>query len=461
MTKSNERHVYFNKPARVLALARQPGRWIDKSHAGFGMRVSPKGKAVWFVRFRDAEGKEVSETLGSVDATGDGLSGISYEVALEKSRRVRSEAMKTEQERELQRGLAEYSTLAGVFEKYLADRRKKDGEPLAPTTKADYRKLFKQYLQPVKNWNLPEIRAFQWKDFLIDIQKRSPAKAVYCKNVISGIYTYLMANDLVDSNPMAKVTQQRIIARPVPRKGRVDTVDLPAYFKAIGSKLSRQDSKDALLILTLTGTRLRAGLGMRWDQLHLDDGYYEVLPQQEGWKGFVGVLPLSDAVCELLCARRKRRAAGDTGYIFPKRHGSGNPPHQTKVSDALLAIASELPYRPRPHDLRRTFASVSAMALRNDFQKVGALLTHKWAANREGTVVTQTAITRQYIQTDLNSLRAAANLAANFMLELAEQRAMSAESREILGREGLDPMKFALIELPEEGEERALAEMAV
>ena len=50
--------------ATVASLCFQPGEHINPEIPGFGLRVSPKLKAVYFYRFRDKTGHLLTDTIG-------------------------------------------------------------------------------------------------------------------------------------------------------------------------------------------------------------------------------------------------------------------------------------------------------------------------------------------------------------------------------------------------------------
>ena len=297
----------------------------------------------------------------------------------------------------------------------------------------------------------------QWMQLLLKIKGKSLAKARNCQSIISGIYGMGVALKVLDSNPMNNARYLRVLPKPPEKKRHVDTVNLPHLYNAIDTGLSRQSSKDAVTLVMMTGTRLLAGLGLRWDQIDFERGFYFVEPKQPGWKGFTGILPLSDFVLELLKARFARRGPNDGGYVFPAHHGKSYP-HQSRMHNAMKAVSDEFNFRACPQDLRRTFATVANLCFDYNTRKVGALLTHRWAVSAEGMVVTQDAITRRYIGDKLSHLRALANTATNFMLELARRRPLSERTRCILTQ--YDPENLVLIDLPASAEEQALQSLS-
>ncbi|MCS6479761.1 tyrosine-type recombinase/integrase [Burkholderia thailandensis] len=468
--KAQPHKVNFATSAALVAAFKKPGRKTDANPTSLQLRVSEKKRAVWYYRFRGPDGQLNEGTLKflAVPHGGDGKVTLDYEQAKQMVARLKLESRKTEVEKHADSNRAHFHTLADGFEYYKEHRITKGDGPLKESTKRNYDKVFNMYLRkpildekrfskPPSEWVLANTEVMQWTELLTAIRRRSLAKARNCQAIISGIYGMGCALRVLDTNPIVNVRYLRTLPALPKKTGHVDTVNLPEFFAAIESNLTRQDSKDAVLLVTMTGTRLLGGLGMRWDQIDFEQGYYYVLPDQEGWKGFSGVLPLSDFVLELL-KRRRGNTLGKGEYVFPAHHGEAYP-HRSRMADAMKAVSAEFNFKATAQDLRRTFATVSALCLDDNMRKVGALLTHKWAVSAEGMAVTRDAITRRYVQSTLRQLRAAANLAASFMLELAGKLPMSDRTRAILKEN--DPENLRLLDLSVGNEERELERLAL
>ena len=93
----------------VAALCFKPGEHINPEVPGFGLRVSPKRKAVYFYRFRDKDGKLVTATIG--EAAEKHVGGYALEDALQRFYREKALARGEESDGML--------TLRSAFEKYL------------------------------------------------------------------------------------------------------------------------------------------------------------------------------------------------------------------------------------------------------------------------------------------------------------------------------------------------------
>ena len=324
----------------------------------------------------------------------------------------------------LSRDVAQPLTLANTLPTFLATRRTRLGKPLSDQTKADYTKWYRIALAPAKDWPLANVSVMQWVDFLTGVKsKYGEAKALYMSNIVSAVYSFLMGLDMLDANPITKVRLSRLFIAPAPKDTYIPIPQLRPFFRSIDRALTRQDSKDAVKLLFMTGFRLSAALGLKWDSLDLDRGFYYVPAGAAGWKGFTGVMPLSDYVVNLLRRRHERRESHI--YVFPKRCGGSSAP-MTSVGDALQIVCEAASVdRVSAHDLRRTLATVAKFWFGAEIDKVAVLLGHKWAVDGRGMVVSKSAITTRYIQTELVSLRAMANEAARCLLELVGEGPMS------------------------------------
>jgi len=463
--------VNFETAAALAGAFKKPGRKTDANPTSLQLRVSPLKKAVWYYRFRDKLGvlREGTLKFEAVEANGDGRTTLDYEQAKAEVRRIKLDSTKSESERRADSDRTHFHTLEDGFQYYLRNRKTLKDKPLAHSTRVDYEKVFKSYLRknllekegfrtPPAQWVMSETEVMQWQQLLYKIQESSLAKARNCQSIISGIYGLGVALQVLQSNPIANIRYLRTLPKLPAKKRHVDTVNLRKFFLAIDTELVRQASKDAVWLVAMTGMRLQAALGLRWEQVNFDEGFYFVEPNQSGWKGFTGILPLSDFVLERLKCRKALRKKDDGGFVFPAHHGT-SAEHQTRLDDALKTVFKEFSFKATAQDLRRTYATVAALCFDDNTRKVGALLTHNWAVSVEGMVVTRDAITRLYIRDVVRRLRKSANMVADFMLELAVLRELSPRTKAILQEN--DPEHLRLIALSPDNEERDLQQLNV
>lgn len=499
--------VRFDRKGRMEYALQTPGTWFDELTPAFGLRVSPKLHRAWIYRMRDADGKPCPGTIpfnSAIDVADYKATLLEYERALAEFKRRKADAALTKDERarKIAKDAEEklrLTTLEGVFDEFLRmriTRRRKT--PLAAQTKALYRQRFDRYLLhttfdglPVGQLVLAETKAATWRDVFHAMAvhninrrlrkskgiKETPSKegqangfmlsskeelledvplidthTVQAMNIVSAIYDYLVGGEILNSNPIDRVRQHWGVRAPERKTRHIASIDLPAFWRGLHERRRIKQARDATHLMMLTGFRQSAARRMRWQQLDLDLGVYHVQPGDVGWKGFVGMIPLSDPVLELLTAIKSGvNRYFDEEWVFPASRA--NAPYLQSVRGTVDACCKYMKMRISPQDLRRGFSTAANVATHGDVTKVGALMGHAWAADREGNAITEGQITIGYIQNELLALRRAANRTASLILEMAGARPLSDDNRRLLEREGLDIHHLVLADVPDDDEE--------
>jgi integrase len=450
---------------KVYGLAKKPGLHTDPGTPGFGLRVSPQGKAVWFIRASTGSGKarkEFNKTIGELVPLGEEADGIRW-FDLEQARRaaltISSEEKLPEHDKQKLR-LKKTSTLRSVLPEFLTNRRVRGRKtPLSEASKKNYQQVFDLYMTRCADWPLAEMQGAvrQWLEEVRDIaNNKSVSKAFAMMNLISGVYDYLELHDEVDKNPMRKVRRLFEQKRPEKRDSHVESVNLPVFVQQAFT-VRNKASRTALLLDIFSGLRKSALLGLKWEWIDLNLGIITVPEQAPGWKGWYGHFQLSDESCRLLKNWREE-SADKSEWVFPARHGSQE--HMVDIRGALVHASKSIeqqvvledgtvklkPYC--QHDVRRTFGTVLNLLYPGDVQLAGALLAHKWAIPESP----ETDITLRYQSTRQQQLHAL-NQVATFVLEIAGTRPMSERTKAALDRVGIDPRSLKLETIPDELED--------
>lgn len=271
--------------------------------------------------------------------------------------------------------------------------------------------------------------------------------------LVQGVYTFLWNKGTLDiANPIKRTKHNWRVIPPARRKQRIPTLNMPAFWKALHNRRYKP-SKQALTIMTLAGLRNSAARMLRWEQLDMERGVYNVRPGDVGWKGFAGEMPLSDYLIEMLRERFKTRT--DMEWVFPRRHGTRFP-YLSRVGDSLKEccreMGAEVSYRPQ--DLRRGFSTAAKMVSpQNDLIVVGALMGHKWAVDKHENAMTEEAITISYNVEELRTLRHVTNRATELILQICGEKPMEQWVKDLLESRGYSPDEFeADKDLPEDDE---------
>lgn len=294
---------------------------------------------------------------------------------------------------------------------------------------------------------LGDVTTDEWMTLLRDVQARSATRARGTMWMLHAVYQHFIDLEVLQTNPLAKRLVKSTFAGKTTkkvRKSQVRTPDLPRFWAGVG-RLKQRTSRDAVRTVVLTGWRRSAVLRMRWDELDLEQGVYNVPAGAPGWKGFVGPMALGKYVVELLQERLAHPSAGHSQYVFPARVENGDRLWLSTIRSSVDKAAEKLRYRPTPHDLRRTFVTMAELVLGN-LTLVGNLVGHRHgSATGEGD--TGSAITAGYVVRNLERERQAATRVQTVLLEAGGELTMTIETWEMFEAAGIEPDAFVLGDL--------------
>jgi integrase len=455
----------------VEGLARTPskGHW-HPTIKGFGMRVSPKGKAVWICRFRGPDGKEVPDgTLGNVAHATDGFGNFTLQDAIKEFDKRKEEAFRVpEPPPPPAPPRPEVLTFKQAFERWLVEHRKKKGRgKILPVTAEYYTTCVNSYLAPAHDWVLIEASTKNWLQLLTTVQARSTSRAKALMYMVGNLYAHFIDLDEAVVNPIEKAIMKDTFAAEdtkVVTKTSVKVMDIPLFYAAVQGL--RRQSREAIMLLFLTGWRRSAVLRMRWEDVNLREGSYEVKRGYAGWKGLVGVIALGGYVVALLEERYAHlKAKGQLGeYVFPARYAKGTKripkvPYMASVRDALDDVVQPmLGYKVKPHDLRRTFITVGDIVTGN-LRIVGQLVGHRQLGFEDGKKSDSgTRQTTEYLTEMLAREQKAAFEIEEVLLEVGGFMSVSPETEKLLRKASIDPTNLHLVEIPDDDEEEVSEE---
>jgi integrase len=448
--------------------------------AGLGIAVSPKGKAIWFYRFRGPDHKEIDKKLANVSLVEDDAKSLTQATAMSRFRSIYAAAFSVATPGGL--------TFKQAFGRWIVEHRKTTtGEPLLEATVEYYQEGFDRYLKEAHGWVLSSKKTFDWLDLLNKVRARSKSKARGMMFMVGSVYAHFIDLEVLIANPIAKTVMRTTFAGK-DSKGRnhtaVDTVDLPAFYSAV-QQLRVVHGREAIMALVLSGWRRSAVLQARWDCLDLAAGTYTVKPGMRGWKGLAGNTPAPEPkpakeweredkrkknnqeahlvavgqyAVALLSERKERMSkepGGLTEWVFPSRMSNSKDgkarkqPYLTQVRGALESVSVLLGYHLTPQDLRRTFITIGELALDGDIRMLGRLVGHRVKkteseqttrqVEKEGSVMTES-----YLVPAIERERLAATQVQQMLYELAGVWEMDDDTKQKLVKVGIDPRRLTL-----------------
>jgi integrase len=251
-----------------------------------------------------------------------------------------------------------FSELGEVYlEKHATNKR---------SGREDKRILNKYLLPKLRHMRAKDVTRAQIRSILEEIAKDAPIMANRVLASVRKMYNWAIGHDLVDQNPCFKL--------PAPskerRRDRVLSVDeLKKVWKALETENSDAIA-DAFKLRLLTAQRGGEVLGMRWDEVDVDERWWTI-PSERSKNKLPHRVWLSDPVVRIL--ERRKKEAKTSLWVFPGRR-EGKPIQETKrVLESLRQASGVKNWR--GHDLRRTAASsMAAMGIPRFI--VGRVLNH-------------------------------------------------------------------------------------
>lgn len=407
--RQNNRREKINKTF-VDSKRNAPGVYRDSQLIGFGLKVTPNLKLVYFAEniIRGTR-KSVRFTIGKHgDFTPDQAReraawalnlmarGISPydELEQEAAEKKAAEGKKADEQK-----LASI-TLSMAFQDYLGTKRRK------PSTVYGYEKVLKRCLG---DWlNQPIATIGKDKDKVEERYKKlsdeHPAQANQVMRVLRALFNYAnlkyenhQGGLLVPVNPVKRLSQTQSWNRIERRQSIVEFKQLSDWHAGVMALSTESPVRDYLILLLFTGLRKEEAASLKWENVDLIAKKLKV----EDTKNHTDhILPMSKPIYYLLRDRWIKR--GKNEFVFPGDGAKGylNDPrkqmaHVTEVSKVEFML----------HDLRRTFAT-AAKRVGIDEVIRKRLMNHK---------VRSSDVTEGYTVPDVEWLRKDMNKIASFL----------------------------------------------
>jgi integrase len=336
-------------------------------------------------------------------------------------------------------------TFAEVFDRYLVEKKKRNGTHLTEKTKVNYSDVLRIYLGSIKNKKLSQITRTELKAIHAKASKKSHAQADRAIRIVSAAFNFAIDLELFDKISPANRIQKN---EAIERDRFVMDYELPHMIEAI----NRSKQCDFLLLALLTGARRSNVQEMAWRDLDLNAGIWRLAMTKNGTPQNVTLSPEAIALLKM-----RKPSLGDSHFVFPANSKSGHlaepktswetvrrrattyrilellseadklteeerqqavtmiTAQSVKAEQHYRAIANTLKIDPatyemtdiRIHDLRRTLGSWQAMTGAS-LQIIGKSLNHKTLQ-----------ATQIYARLALSPVRQSVNTATAAMMEAA------------------------------------------
>jgi integrase len=224
---------------------------------------------------------------------------------------------------EARRALRGEMTFGDVFDRYLVEKKKRNGGLLTENTKIGYRNVLRIYLGGLKAKKLSQITREQIRAVHSKASKVSLTQADRCVRVVSAVFNFAASLELfTGQNPAARIQQNT----QVERDRFVQSGELPHLFDAVATSALG----DFFLLALLTGARRSNVQEMAWHDLDLDAGTWRIGMTKNGTPQTVTLSP--EAVSVLM---NRKQHGNSSPFVFP---GTGKTGHLVEPKKAWATV---------------------------------------------------------------------------------------------------------------------------
>ena len=287
------------------------GEHWDAQVPGFGLRVSPKGKRVFYVRYRIRGGKQRREALGE-------FPHVSLADARSRARQRIGDVAK---------GLDPFAPSRRQSFKAVATRALEVmAESTRPRTVQERQRVLDRELLP--RWAdraATDIRRGDVATLAREIAERgAPVAANRTLSLVRAIFNVAIDLELVDANPASR--SDRFMRDEKSREIGLSKAQLGKVMKAVSAE--GPEARAFFLLCLYTAQRAGALAAACWTEFVVEDALWTIPSEaRRKLKGYARLVPLTAPALGALDTLRAEAPAGSR-YLFPSRNGA-TVPHWT------------------------------------------------------------------------------------------------------------------------------------
>jgi len=365
------------------AAAGKRAYYYDTKVHGLGLAVTATGTKS-FVLYRKINGKPERIHLGRYP-------DVELEEARARAHELNAAIERGENPNDEKRLARAEWTLGGFFQIYLSEYAK-----LHKKSWAEDEAQFRRYVQA---WAERKLSSFAKAELQALHSQIGRDHGHYAANRLLALFHSLFekAREWGWAHPNPAQDIKKFTERSRERFLQPD--ELPRFFQALAEE-THPHLKDYVLLSLFTGARKSNVLGMRWQDLNLQQATWLIPETKNGSSQLLPLMPEA-----LLILQQRRSQYGQTEFVFPARSQTGRWMEPQKAWWTLLDRAGI--DNLRLHDLRRSLGSWQAVTGAST-AIIGKTLNHK-----------SLAATEIYARLNLDPIRAAMETATRAMLEHA------------------------------------------
>lgn len=355
----------------------------DESLKGFGVKVTPKGKKSYLVKYLGSGNKQRRPALG-VHGT------ITCEQARDKAKEYLSKMQLGIDLMDERNKAKEELTFNALFDEYM----KKHSKPHKKSWWRDEEYYDRHIRDEIGREQLSAITHERMVKLhhKIGYDQGSPSMANQIITLIGMIFNKAIEWGYFNAQPPTRFIKK---FKTKSRDRFLQKDELPRFFEGVNQE-EDENLRDFFKILLFTGQRKGNVLAMNWSNVHFSEGYWYIPDTKNGEPH---TIPLIAPAIEILARRFKEKTSE---WVFPAESASGHLVDPKKAWKRILKRAEIEDLN--MHDLRRTMGSYQTIGGSNSFI-VAKSLGHKSIKSTE-----------IYARLNIDPVRESMEQAANLMM---------------------------------------------
>ncbi len=323
--------------------------YFDAKARGLGLRISYGGRKSFFAMYSNVAGKRQRVSLGEYGRLEDGRLSLAAARKLAVARL--GEVAKDRDPAAEARAARQVPTVRALATDWLAMQRKRGRK----SADKQQELLDRDVLPTLGDRKVRDLTRADIKSIMDKItRRRAPVLANRVHEVVRSMLNFGIEEETygVENNAADRLGKHRN-----PEQGRdrwLTKEELGAYWNALDDE-PQTGPAAALRLCLLTAQRQQNVLGMRLDQLALDDRLW-IIPARTTKTSKPYKVPLSAAAVGVIEARIAAIQDGEK-HLFPKRGGGAAAGHTFIIKPHRAACKRAGLEDYRPHDHRHTFAT--------------------------------------------------------------------------------------------------------
>ena len=324
----------------------------ENGRAGFGVRVSPKGRKTWVLMYR-FDGKARRMTLGTYPEVSLADANLRVAEAKRKLSEGRDPGLELVEARQAER---QAETVEDLAYEYL----KRHAAPNKRTAHEDRRCIEKDVLP---HWGQRKAKNITRRDaiVLLDriVDRGAPIMANRTLAVVRRMFRFGVDRDILDSNPFLGIEKP---ATETKRDRILNEAEIRAFWQGLDKARMPAPVRLVLKLLLVTIQRRGEVVEATWPEFDLANGIWTIGAERTKNRK-THTVPLSKPAMDLL--KDIKALSGKSLWLFPSPRVDGQAIDRRAINHRLTTNLDVIGVANlRPHDLRRTGASqITAMGI--------------------------------------------------------------------------------------------------